>query len=69
MYPKTSETSKLLARQSLLFENVDKVSINRNQLFAALSKLFFKTLRIFLKKLQINPKSLESLFSFFIQST
>lgn len=69
MYPKITETSKLLARQSLLFENMDRVKITRTHLFSAFSKLFYKTLRLFLKKLKISPKNLDGLFSFMVQGT
>lgn len=69
MHPKISETSKLLARQTPLFEKNKMKNISRQILYNVFTKLFFKNLKIFFLDLFMDPENLQGLFAFSVQAS
>lgn len=64
---KSSETSKLLARQAAFFEEENVFS--RQRIFYALVKLFFKAFKLFFIESMYRTKNLSSLFMIFGQGS
>lgn len=69
MHPGVSETAKLLARQTPLFESLQIKELHRSSLFTCFTRLYFKTVRNFFRKMIKKPTNLEGLFGFFVKSS
>ena len=65
MFPKVSETSKLLARQNYLVDDVTQ--INRQKIYFAFIKAFYKTLKIYIKHHFKRNHDLSPVFSILVQ--